>query len=76
MFYVPLELINGVDFHELYGVQWTFWVNFTYAFFLTDIIIKFNTGVYEKGMILTSRKDIAKHYLSDQFIRDILALTP
>ncbi|KRX09684.1 Cyclic nucleotide-binding protein [Pseudocohnilembus persalinus] len=41
-----------------------------------NIIIKFNTGIYSKGLILNKRLDIAKHYLREQFYRDILALIP
>ena len=40
---------------------------FITSFFLTDIIINFNTAFYERGHVVISRIEIAKHYLSNWF---------
>ena len=45
MFYVPIELIMEVNFGNLYGDNWNILIYVTYAFFITDIFIKFNTGI-------------------------------
>ena len=40
---------------------------FITSFFLTDLILNFNTAFYERGHIVTERYEIFKHYLKGWF---------
>ncbi|EGR29530.1 hypothetical protein IMG5_154180 [Ichthyophthirius multifiliis] len=42
--------------------------------FLQDILIKFNTAYYKKGLVETSRYQICKNYLKNQFAFDLFIL--
>jgi hyperpolarization activated cyclic nucleotide-gated potassium channel 2 len=46
------------------------------VFFLTDIIISFNTGFYDKGSLVIKRRQIIKSYLKLWFWIDLLATFP
>ena len=48
----------------------------TNVWFLIDILITFNTGFCEKGMIIMNRKQIAINYLKKWFVFDLLSTIP
>lgn len=41
---------------------------FITTFFLTDVLLNFNTAFYERGIIITRRWEIIKHYIKTWFI--------
>jgi hypothetical protein len=41
-----------------------------------QILLKFNTGIYNNGHINQNRRDIALKYLGSYFMHDLIALTP
>lgn len=41
---------------------------FITSFFLTDLILNFNTAYYARGHLVTNRSKIAKHYLKTWFV--------
>ena len=45
-------------------------------FFTLNFIVKMNTGIFEKGKIHFSRKQILKNYLKTDFIIDLLSIYP
>jgi len=49
VFYAPLELINGNEYDLKYGKAWIFFKFSNMIIFFCDILLKFNTGVFEEG---------------------------
>lgn len=56
--------------------QYQLTINSIEIFFLIDLLIQFNTGVYYNGSLFTSRRLIAKYYIRSNFIIDILSVFP
>ena len=46
--------------------------NFITSFFLTDLLLNFNTAFYERGHIVRNRVEIAKHYIKTWFVVGIV----
>ena len=44
--------------------------------FLIDILLNFNTSIYEKGVLITDRKVIIKNYLKLWFWVDLISSFP
>ena len=44
------------------------------VFFVCDILINFNTGIYEKGIFVSNRRIIGKKYLKNLFFFDFISL--
>ena len=44
--------------------------------FFVDILIKFNTGCFESGIVIYDKKKIVQRYLRDGFFYDFLGLIP
>ena len=44
--------------------------------FMTDILMNFNTGFYEKGILFMRRDQIAKTYLKQWFWVDLISSLP
>lgn len=44
--------------------------------FIIDIVISFSTGYMDKGIIIMSRRKIARNYLKSWFALDIIAIIP
>ena len=70
---MPLEVVNGDLFDESYGLQWILFKYTIAVVFLADIIIKFNTGLFEKGTIIFSKKEIAIYYVKNGLIIDLIS---
>ena len=45
-------------------------------FFISDFILNFNTGIYEKGMLIMKRSTVVYIYLKSWFLIDLLAWFP
>ena len=41
---------------------------------LPQILLKFNTGYYEEGFIITQREKIIKRYLKTDFLFDLICI--
>ncbi|EAS04444.1 cation channel family protein (macronuclear) [Tetrahymena thermophila SB210] len=76
LFYTPLELINGDEYDKKYGRPWIIFKAINWLAFFIDIIVKFNTGLFEKGQIVMNRREIVKSYFKGNFLYDVLALIP
>lgn len=46
------------------------------AFFLVDILVGFNTGYYDKGVLIMNRRHIALRYLESTFVFDLISSFP
>ena len=46
------------------------------TFYVTDLIVNFNTAYFKNGFLVTSRKDIIKNYLKFWFWIDLIATMP
>ena len=44
--------------------------------FMLDIFLNFNTGIYEKGILVMQRKRITEKYLKSWFFLDLLSSFP
>ena len=66
-FYIPMTLV----FWEMNQIQFGF---HTILFLIFDIPIKLNTSFFKNGILEISRNTIAKNYLRDLFIIDLLTL--
>ncbi|MFM8830258.1 MAG: ion transporter [Spartobacteria bacterium] len=49
---------------------------FISACFLADMVLNFITPVHVNGQLVTSRKEIARHYLKGWFLVDLLSIFP
>jgi CRP-like cAMP-binding protein len=68
---IPLS----IAFSDL-AQEWSYLDIALQAFFGLDILLNFNLAYYELGALVTTRKAIAKHYISGWFLIDILATFP
>lgn len=41
-----------------------------------DILMHFNTAIYQRGKLIKDRSDIAMHYLKGTFFWDFIVVTP
>ncbi|CAD8151888.1 unnamed protein product [Paramecium octaurelia] len=76
VFYVSLRL----SFTEIVEMNWDlkdfiFEQLPSYSFIL-EIIIKFNTCIYSKGVLIKNRKRLIKRYLKREFLIDMLLIIP
>ncbi|CAD8060849.1 unnamed protein product [Paramecium primaurelia] len=76
VFYVSLRL----SFEEIVEMNWDlkdfiFEQLPSYSFIL-EIIIKFNTCIYSKGVLIKNRKRLIKRYLKREFLIDMLLIIP
>ena len=71
--FVPYNLAFAQDKKE----EWEeIFSNIVTGMFLFDIVLNFNTGFYNKGKLVLSRKSIALNYLKFWFWMDLLASFP
>lgn len=63
-------------FLERFGLIWNSYLTFCIIFFIFDIIFTLNTGYYEKGVVVTDRTKIAKNYIFNYFLIDLLGFIP
>lgn len=49
---------------------------FSDVFFIIDILINFNTGIYHDGVLILERKDICLSYLKGWFCFDFISSFP
>ncbi len=74
MFIVSIELfVDKTISHSIANVDYLDIENFFILIFLIDIVFNFNTGYYQSGDVILSRKSIAKQYLRTLFPYDIIA---
>ena len=64
-FFIPLDVCFRSDFPQVLHLLIT-------CFFAMDICLNFNTAYFHNGFMVITRKRIAKHYLNNYFIVDIL----
>ena len=64
------------DMNYFYGDKWHIFNGIILAIYSLDIIVNFNTSVYDKGIVLKKKHDIVKKYIRSGFIFDILVLVP
>ncbi len=46
----------------------------SFFLFLFDVLIEFNTAFYMHGNLITKKSKIAKHYMKNNFLFDIIAV--
>lgn len=74
MFVVTIKLTFFFD--NIYGcinmidIRIVAFINICYFF---DVVLNFNTGYYNKGIIIKDRKKIAINYLKGDFLKNTLA---
>lgn len=44
--------------------------------YVADIFIGLNTAIYERGLVITKKRDIVKKYISFWLLKDVLVLIP
>ncbi|CAD8191328.1 unnamed protein product [Paramecium pentaurelia] len=76
VFYVSLRL----SFVEIVEMEWQL-KDFIFEqlpsySFLLEIIIKFNTCIYSKGVLIKNRKRLIKRYLKREFLIDLVLIIP
>lgn len=58
-----------ISFPDLNGVEsLQFFESIITIFFLIDIVLNFQTGFYQRGSLVTKRKEIVKHYLKSWLV--------
>lgn len=72
-FLVPLKLVFMESGEEWGYVYYDIYLD---LLFFIDLIVKFNTPVYQEGRLITNRKTIVMAYLKGWFILDLLSCIP
>lgn len=77
LFYFPLELGFTHDLNLYFSAQTSeakvvefITKSFPLIIFICDLMVKFNTAYYDKGMLIINRGRIIKYRLNNQFILD------
>lgn len=73
-----VALNQGFDLKEnnYYYILWVIFQIFPFWIFLFQIILDLNTSYYSKGVYITNRTKIFKHYLKYDFILDLFTIVP
>ena len=50
--------------------------NYSIYFFIFDIFVKMNTGIFDQGEVVFQRSKVLKNYFKSQFLLDIITLFP
>ncbi|EAR85432.2 cyclic nucleotide-binding domain protein (macronuclear) [Tetrahymena thermophila SB210] len=73
LFILPVEVaLFETDFAQLYPYKFNGLSKGAFGFFLVDIFIQLNTGVFDKGTILTDRQELAKRYIKNNLLLDLI----
>ncbi|EAS02796.2 cation channel family protein (macronuclear) [Tetrahymena thermophila SB210] len=71
------QMIPIIQPHTAIKTLWDFFQGVVaLIFFGFDMLIQFNTGIVIKGQVEQSRVQIAKQYLRENFIMDVIGITP
>ncbi len=63
LFFIPIEFLVEKRFIYEYGDSWYTTIVLIICFFIIDIFVKLNTGVFWKGIILSNKARIGVIYL-------------
>ncbi|EAR84038.2 cation channel family protein (macronuclear) [Tetrahymena thermophila SB210] len=74
--YLPIEVAVKQTFYDLYGYKWEWFILSSIVFFVLGLLLNFNRGFYDKGLIVMNRRAIAKLYLKTGFLYDFLSMVP
>ena len=66
MFLIPINACFRIDLEQNFKILFS-------VLFFCDILINFNTGYFNKGLVVIDRKTIIIHYLKGEFIADLLS---
>lgn len=79
-FKIPVEMSFNVDIFAVLRDESEIFAeilrNFTFFFLLLDILLNFNTGYYNKGSLVLNYKKIAKKYVRNSFVLDVVSFIP
>ena len=73
IFQISIHISTGVDISEI-GSHFLY--TMVIIFLLVDVLVNINTGYFEKGILMTKRGDILKHYRDSELKVDALSLIP
>jgi hypothetical protein len=90
LFQIPIHIVTVYTFSEILKFQVIFHlvksnINYQLKKYMTiiaifvlivNILINFNTGYFDKGVIIYERISIAKNYIRNYFIQDLLSTIP
>ena len=75
-FYYEIEFEELLEHYHFHHNLSSFLVFLPEFCLIIDTLLKFNTGYYENGLVITHRKHIIKHYLKNGIIFDMLSYCP
>ncbi|KAL4482560.1 hypothetical protein ABPG72_005803 [Tetrahymena utriculariae] len=72
--YIPIQIVTDQNMGALIQREdsWGVVIFFIFFFFIVDMLITFNTGIYDQGIVNENRKDVSLTYIKKQMIIDIL----
>ncbi|KAL4473705.1 hypothetical protein ABPG74_022569 [Tetrahymena malaccensis] len=72
--YIPIQIVTGQNMGALIQREdsWGVVIFFIFFFFIVDMLISFNTGIYDQGIVNENRKDVSLTYIKNQMILDFL----
>lgn len=73
---MPINIINNNYFYDQYLGIWLNFIRISIIFFVLDILLNFHLGFYHEGNIELNKLKIAKHYLTNGLIYDLITLIP
>ncbi|CAD8143061.1 unnamed protein product [Paramecium pentaurelia] len=74
IFFIPMSLSFELD--KSSQISTLFFETIPSYIFIVEILLNFNTAYYSQGIIHTNRSDIFFHYISNNFIWDLLIAIP
>jgi hypothetical protein len=75
IFYIPMRISFSIDKSNS-AVSLLLLETIPSYIFMFEILLNFNTAFYLEGIIHTQRKEIFKHYLTGNFIWDLVVIIP
>ncbi|KAL4443080.1 hypothetical protein ABPG74_002147 [Tetrahymena malaccensis] len=73
LYILPVEVaLFETDFAKLYPYKFNGLSKGAFGFFLVDIFIQLNTGVFDKGTIITDRQELANRYIKNNLLLDLI----
>ncbi len=74
VFLIPLHLSFGISYQEL--INNSFLIFLCPIILILDILINLNTGFFDKGNSIVSRKEILKNFFKKNLFFDLICILP
>ena len=74
VFFKPINI--GFFYFDEEETKFKIVYDYTIYFYILDIFIRMNTGIYNKGIIVYKKSEILGKYFRNQFFLDLITIIP